>query len=226
MYVVKSGNSLLLVVKFREAAERLASKQGRMELYRGVVDAGRKVKTPVQKTVVKQMNLKPGQYQSYVVANTRGVGRQPILAYDIFSVKGGIKAENYRGLRSVRAGSKLNQTIAKGDRGTVRSDVWNNPRIFKRSFEKNGRFYMMRSREDGVKAPRILWTRDDRSWQPRSSNGRFASTGTKWGKIRQLYGPALSQEIPQDDSAEMFEALGPKLLEEAVARRVTKLMRF
>jgi hypothetical protein len=227
MHIVKSGHNLLLVVKFREMAEELSSKRAQTEMYRGVVDAGRRVKTPVQKAVANQMALKPGRYQSYVVANTRGVGRPGILAYDIFAVKGGIKAENYKGLRSVGAKSKLNKGIGLSDRGTVRSGVWNNPRIFKRSFEKNGNFYMMRSREAGVKAPRILWTHDNRSWQPRGPGGRFASTGqAKWGKVRQLYGPSLMEEIPQDDSAAIFDALGPKLLEEAVTKRMAKLMRF
>jgi hypothetical protein len=197
-------------------------------MYRGVVDAGRKMKTVAQKTVTKQMNLKAGQYQSYVVANTRGVGRQGILAYDIFSVKGGIRAENYKGLRSVAVKSRLNSKIQISDRGSVRSDVWNNPRIFKRSFATKGGFYMMRSREAGVKAPRVLWTHDSRSWQPRSARGRFASTGTgpKWGKIRRLFGPALREEIPDGDSAAIFMAQAPAVLEEAVTKRITKLMRF
>lgn len=229
MYVVRSFQNLLVVGQFAHMAKRLSSSRAKKELFRGVMDAGRLMKTDTQRVVTAQMALKQGRYQSYVVANTRGVGNEAMLAYDIFSMRGGIKVQNYKGLRSVSSASRLAKSMNSGrddfDKGAVRSSVWNNPRIFKRSFEHGGKFYMMRSREAGVQAPRIFWTHDDRSWQPRSG-GRFASTGAKWGKIRQLYGPALSKEIPEGDSAANFMARAPLVLEHSVGKRIDKLLRY
>lgn len=230
MYVVKSGQNLVIIGRFAQMAKRLGSNTAKRELFRGVVDAGRRMKTDTQKVVTEQMALKRGLYQSYVVANTRGVGSQALLAYDIYSSKGGIKVQNYKGLKSLKGGGrvakKLNAGRAAFDKGTVRSAVWNNPRVFKRSFEVDGSFYMMRSAESGVRAPRILWTHDNRSWQPRTAQGRFASTGAKWGKIRQLYGPALGKEIPDGPSAANFMARAPLVLEAAVTPRIAKLLRY
>lgn len=226
MYVTRSGQNLIVVSKFAKAADLLASPMAKREMYRGVVDAGRLMKTETQKVVTHQMALKPGMYVSYVVANTRGVGSEEALAYDIYGIKGGIKVENYRGLKAVSLTARLNKRSAIPDRGMVRSSVWNNPRVFKRSFEFNGKFYMMRSRQAGVKAPRMFWTHDNRAWQPRSAGGKFASTGATWGKVRLLYGPSLMKEIPDGESAANFMARAPAILEFTVAKRLQKLMRF
>lgn len=230
MYVVKSGQNLVVVGHMARMAKRISSSSGKRELFRGVVDAGRRMKTETQKVVTAQMALKGGLYQSYVVANTRGVGNQAMLAYDIYSSKGGIKVQNYKGLKSLKSGGKVAKNMNAGraafDKGTVRSGVWNSPRVFKRSFENDGSFYMMRSVQAGVRAPRILWSHDNRAWQPRTAEGRFASTGAKWGRIRQLYGPALGKEIPDGKSAANFMARAPIMLEQTVMPRLEKLLRY
>lgn len=216
------------VGRFKNLAEMLASGRARTELQRGVVDAGRKVKTRVQKAVTKQMALLPGNYNSYVVAGTRGVSRPGILAFDIFGVKGGTHIEKYKGLRAVKAGSALNKGRKGFDRGTVRSGVWNNPRIFKRSFATGGGFYAVRPASAGTSkvAPRIFWTYGLKPNQPRGEGGRFVAQGKTYGKIRTLYGPSLMMEIPEDMSLAVFMKDGPPLLEQAVMKRVAKLMRY
>ena len=230
MRIVVRKQNIRAVTRFAAIPKVVSSPKGKRELHRGVIDAGRKTKTKVQRAVNKQMGLLPGRYQSYVVNGTRGVPREANLSYEIFSVKSGIKAQNYKGLRSLTPGGKalkrMNASRSTFDQGMVRSAVWNRPRVFKRSFEFGGKFYMMRSVATGVKAPRILWTHDDRSWQPRSAGGQFASTGAKWGKLRQLYGPALSKELPEDQSLAAFYRHGPELLEKAVSKRIVKLMRY
>lgn len=210
-------------------AKLLASPRAKSELMRGVIDAGRKTKTPVQKSVFSQMALKPGNYNSHVVAGTRGVPRKEILAYDIFGVKPGAKIEAYKGLRSVARDNKLNVGRKGIDKGTVRSGVWNNPRIFKRSFEGNaGGFYAMRPASAGTstRAPKALWTFGLKVAQPRGARGRFASPNVHYGKVRRLFGPSLMMEIPEDQSLATFLTVGPVNLEQAVMKRVAKLMRF
>lgn len=226
---VKLGASNLSALRsFRQVSERLSKPSFREELHRGVVDAGRKTKTGVQKAVTKQMNLKPGNYNSYVVAGTRGIPRKAILAFDIFGVKGGTDIEQYRGLRSVRKGNRLNVGRSAADRGAVRSGVWNNPRIFKRSFESNGGFYATLPPSAGTssRAPKALWTFGRKPSQPRGEGGKFASSGVKYGKIRRLFGPALMKEIPEDQSLDTFLQIGPQQLELHVGKRLEKLMRF
>ncbi|WP_007752968.1 hypothetical protein [Rhizobium sp. CF080] len=229
MRIVVGRSNMSALRRFEEMAKLLASPRAKSELMRGVIDAGRRTKTPVQRAVFRQMALKPGNYNSYVVAGTRGVPRKELLAYDIFGVKGGAKIEAYKGLRAVSRGNKLNVGRKGGDRGVVRSGVWNNPRIFKRSFEGNaGSFYAMRPASAGTssRAPKALWTFGLKVSQPRGARGRFEATNVQYGKVRKLFGPALMKEIPEDQSLMTFMAQGPMHLEQQVMKRVTKLMRY
>lgn len=229
MRIVTSGRNIQLLGEFAKIAERMASPRARTELQRGVVDAGRKVKTRVQRAVTAQMGLRPGNYQSYVVANTRGVSRPALLAFDIFGVKGGADIEAYQGLRAVKRGNRLNRGRGAAERGEVRSAVWNSPRIFKRSFATSaGDFYAMRPATAGTttKAPKIFWTYGRKEEQPRGPGGRFGKGNGKYGKLRRLYGPALLKEIPEDDSLATFMRIAPPLLQIEVEKRLTKLMRW
>jgi len=229
MRIVRTGSGLQLIGRFARMSEALASDRGRTEMNRGVIDAGRKVKTLVQRAVSHQMALNPGTYQSYVVGGTRGIPRQQILAFDIFGVKGGTDAASYKGLRAVSAGNTLNKGRKGFERGTVKSSMWNQPRIFKRSFATaKGDFYAVRPASEGTTstAPRIFWTFGKKADQPRGPRGRFAKSGQKYGKIRRLYGPSLMMEIPEDESLETFMAQGPQILAVSVERRLVKLMRF
>ena len=229
MRIVRTGQNLQLIGRFQKLAERLASERGKRELQRGVADAGRKVKTKVQRAVTHQMALRTGNYQSYVVAGTRGISRPSLLAFDIFGVKGGTDIEEYQGLKAVRRTNRLNVGRSAIERGTVRSGVWNNPRVFKRSFATNGGgFYAMRPASEGTtsRAPKIFWSYGKKPNQPRGADGKFASSGAKYGRIRRLYGPALLKEIPEDESLAVFLDEGPALLEQSVSRRLEKLMRW
>lgn len=229
MRVVIGKSNLRSLSSFTRMSDRLSKGKLQIELFRGVVDAGRRTKTPVQKAVYKQMALTPGNYQAYVVANTRGVPRKALLAYDIFGVRGGQSIEKYRGLRSVKSSSRLNAGMAATDRGTVRSSVWNNPRVFKRSFEGNaGGWFAMLPPSAGTssRAPKALWTYGRKPNQPRGAGGKFASSGVKYGKVRRLFGPSLMKELPEDKSLATFFQVGPAMLEREVSKRVVKLMRF
>lgn len=214
---------------FTRLSARLEKGTLSVELHRGVVDAGRKTKTAVQRAVHEQMALMPGNYQGYVVAGTRGVPRRQLLAFDIFGVKGGGDIEMYRGLRAVKASSRLNKGRIDADRGMVRSGVWGNPRVFKRSFVGNaGGHYAMLPPGAGSsnRAPKALWTFGLKPDQPRGARGRFTSSGVKYGKVRKLFGPSLMKEIPEDESLATFYRVGVDHLEREVTKRLTKLMRF
>lgn len=228
MRIVRSGTNLQLIGEFARMAERLATQRARTELHRGVVDAGRKVKTQVQRTVSRQMAVRPGAYQSYVVANTRGASRPTLLAFDILGVKGGTDIETYQGLRAVKRRNRLNMGRSAAERGEVKSGVWNNPRVFKRSFATDSGFYALRPASAGTtsKAPKIFWTYGRKPNQPRGDGGRFAKSSAKYGKIRKLYGPSLLMEIPEDDSLETFMQIAPPILQIEVEKRLTKLMRW
>lgn len=232
MRIVVRKYNIRAVIGFRDLAATLASPKARTELHRGVIDAGRKVKTKVQKAVTRQMALKSGKYQSYVVSNTRGVPRKANLSFEIFSVKKGSSIEDYKGLMSVRSGGRafrrMNAGRALDDKGTVRSSVWNNPRLFKRSFSAATGFFAFRPASAGSsgRAPKALWTYGLKPGQPRGADGRFAATGVRYGKVRRLFGPALGKEIPQDESLATFLREGPKELELHVSKRLKKLMRY
>ncbi|RBO90502.1 hypothetical protein [Pseudochrobactrum asaccharolyticum] len=230
MKLVIGKSNLSALADLEKLAKRLEGPNLHNELHRGVVDAGRKTKTVVQRAVAKQMGLKAGRYQSYVAANTRGIPRKNILAYDIFGVKGGLSVDNYKGTRAASTGNKLNAGRATLERGTVRSSVWNNPRIFKRSFsdEKTGGFFAILPASEGSSsvAPKSLWTWGNKPNQKRGADGKFAKSGKKYGKVRQLFGPSLLKEIPEDQSLATFMTTGPQHLEREVMKRITKLMRF
>lgn len=223
----KSGLSVLR--EFTKLSARLESGKLMTELHRGVVDAGRRTKTAVQRAAYQQMAVTPGNYQGYVVAGTKGIPRKEILAFDIFGVKGGASIDHYRGLRSVKATSRLNAGFSATDRGAVQSGVWNNPRIFKRSFEgTSGGYYatLPASAGTAARAPMALWTFGLKPNQPRGAGGRFASSGVTYGKVRKLFGPSLMKEIPEDESLATFYRVGVDHLEREVTKRLTKLMKF
>lgn len=233
MRIVKSGTNLHLIVSFKGISKVLGTSRGRLELHRGVTDAGRKVKTRVQRAVKNQMALKPGNYGSYVVAGTRGVPKKDTLSFEIYGIKGGAKIETYKGLSALKSGGapalQLNAGRKAYETGVVKSDVWNKPRVFKRSFVgTNGGYYALRpaTRFTSKRAPKAFWTFGHKVGQPRTGDGRFAPSGVKYGKVRTLFGPSLMKEIPKDDSLAVFLAEGPKLLEFHVGKRLTKLMRF
>lgn len=228
----RRGQNLHLIVKMSEISKALGSNKGRVEMQRAVTDAGRKARTRVQRAVRDQMGLKPGNYQSYVVQGTRGIPRRERLSFEIFGVKGGARVEQYKGLMSIkrggRASKRMNAGRAASDQGTVRSAVWNNPRIFKRSFEGNGGFFAMRPPRAGTltRAPKALWTYGLKPGQPRGADGRFGPSGVRYGKVRRLFGPSLMKEIPVGKSRAVFMREAPILLEQAVKKRMAKLMRF
>lgn len=232
MRIVVQKTNVQVILNWEESARALSSPKGRTEMFRGVVDAGRKTKTQVQRVVTKQMALKSGNYTRYVVANTRGVPRKAQLAFDIFGVKGGAKIDLYKGLKSlVQTGKRaaaLNAGRPDEDKGTVSSSVWNAPRVFKRSFATAGGWYAFRPKSAGgsTTAPKIFWTYGLKQGQPRDADGKFASTGKTYGKVRQLYGPSMMKEIPQGDSLAAFQVVAPKLLEVSITKRLEKLARF
>ncbi len=219
------------VLSFRERARFFANKRWEKEAHRGVIDAGRKTKTFVQRVVFRQMGLKQGNYQRVVAGNTRGNSSKR-LTYEIFGVIGGQNIQQYVGLRvlasSGTAARQFNASRSIADKGFVRSGVWNAPRTFKRSFSSpTGGLYAMLPGNLKV-APRILWTRGSNADQPRDAQGRFASDGSPktYGKLRRLYGGSLMKEIPKDQSLAVFLREGPRLLEQSVGKRMAKLMRY
>ncbi len=228
MRVVVTGRNVIAVTQFRDLAVTI-DKRWEGEAMRGLTDAGRRTKTQVQRAVFKQMAMKPGTYTSFVVHNTRGVPRKKKLSFEIFSYRGGAKINQYKGLKDVAprgaAARRLNEGRDPADRGTVRSGVWNRPRIFKRSFSyRKGWFAMLPGRTH--KAPKLFWTYGWKKNQPRSADGRFARSKRRYGKIRRLFGPALSKEIPQGDSLVTFRKVAPKLMREKIDRRMAKLMKY
>ena len=231
MRLVASGNFVKGVLSYRETVQALRSKRFRTEAHRGVIDAGRKVKTRIQHVVYKQMALKPGKYTSYVVSNTRGVPKSGNLSFEIYGVKGGIKVENYKGLRVLKSGGKaaaaMNANKTSADKGFVKSGVWNSPRTFKRSFgAAKGYFAVLPGGGSSSRAPKALWTFGRKPNQPRSGDGKFAKSSTTYGKIRRLFGPSLMKEIPKDQSLQTFRKEAPPLLKKHVEKRIAKFMRF
>lgn len=227
MRIVVSSKNLNVLVSAEKKARVLASGKWRTEAFRGVVDAGRRTKTQVQRAVHKQMATK--QY-GFVSGNTRGTPRQAALAYEIYALKGGQKVEIYKGLRALASGglvaAKFNAGRAGSDAGFVRSGVWNAPRTFKRSFASNGGYFAMLPGGKAGPAPKALWTYGHKPNQPRTAAGRFAPSGQKYGRIRRLFGPALRDEIGKDQSLATFMRVGPALLEQKVMARMVKLMTF
>ena len=229
MRIQVSGNYVTVIPGWQAKVKLLTNKKFRTEAHRGVIDAGRKTKTQVQRAVNRQMALKPGMYTGYVVANTRGIPRSAALSYEIFGVKGGIKVENYKGLRALRPGGvaagRMNAGRSDADKGYVRSGVWNNPRTFKRSFAENGGYFAMLPGTRKT-APKALWTFGLKPNQPRSGDGKFAASNRTYGPIRRLFGPSLMKEIPKDQSLATFHKVAPPLMKQHVEKRIAKFMRF
>ncbi len=228
MRIVVTGNNVKAILEFRELAALLGRKGWHAEAHRGMIDAGRRTKTQVQRSVFQQMALKGGTYTSHVVAHTRGISRKK-LEYRIFSYRGGQKVEWYKGLRALSSGGeaikRFNQGREFGDAGTVMSSVWNVARVFKRSFTYSGGWFALRPGRS-MKAPRIFWTFGAKEDQPRDARGRFAASDTRYGRIRRLFGPSLSKEIPQGDSLDTFQTVAPVMMEKHIGKRLTKLMRY
>lgn len=225
--VIKQNVHVLLTMQ--ERAKLLSSGRWKREAFRGVVDAGRRTKTQVQRAVHQQMAMKS---YSFVASNTRGTPNQGALSFEIYAHKGGQRIEEYKGLRTLvqggRTAGRFNKGRTIGDKGFVRSGVWNAPRTFKRSFAANGGFFAMLPGGAGssTRAPKALWTFGKKPNQPRDGEGRFASPGTTYGRIRRLFGPALGKELVKDQSLATFQKVAPRLLEEKVMKRMAKLITF
>jgi hypothetical protein len=224
--VVKKQN-IRLVLTMQERAKLFANGRWRTEAFRGVVDAGRRTKTQVQRSAFKQMAmLKYG----FVAQNTRGTPRQAKLAYEIYALKGGQRIEEYAGLRALatrgKTARRFNVDRDVSDKGFVRSGVWNKPRTFKRSFATNGGFFAMLPGGTRTTAPKSMWTYGSKPDQPRDPLGRFASPGRKYGKIRRLYGGALRKEIGKDQALATFHRVGPAMLEQKVTKRLARFLKF
>lgn len=226
MRIVVEKHNIHLVLTMREKARVFASGRWRKEAFRGMVDAGRRTKTQVQHAVRRQMAMIP---YHFISKNTRGTPREADLAFDIYALRGGQPIQLYRGLRVLsRGGSafrRYNEAMENPDKGSVRSDVWNAPRVFKRSFGLNDQAYAVRP-GNRKRAPRILWTFGHKTSQPRGADGRFASSGRTYGQVRKLYGGSLRKEIPKGDSLATFHAVGPVMLEQKVMPRLEKIMRW
>lgn len=227
MRIVVEKRGVSLVLSMQEKAKLLASGRWKTDAARGVADAGRMTKTRVQTAVAKQMAIKK---KSFVTQNTRGKARMAAMAYDIFAIPGGQRVEEYKGLRALvphgAVASRMNQGRSQSDKGTVSSAVWNNPRVFKRSFAANGGFFATLPKSAGTssRAPRLLWTYGAKPGQPRQANGRFGKSGVKYGKIRRLFGPSLRDEIGEGEALATFHREGSRLLLEKVSARIQKIL--
>jgi hypothetical protein len=226
--LIVSGNAVVSVGSFRRLAKRLEGPGFQAELFRGLVDVGRKEKTLVQKTVTKQMAMKS---YGFVSRNTRGTPRRALLAYDIYAYKGGQPIEDYKGLRVLKHGGKLSKAGNLGrngsDRGSVQSGVWNVSRVFKRSFQgSSGGLFAVLPGTSGGKAPKALWTYGLKPKQGRDGSGKFKSTGKTYGKVRKLYGASLREEIAQGETLAVFMTTAAPALLVAIEKRLSKFLRF
>ena len=215
---------------FERMAGNLADGKWKREAHRGVIDAGRKTKTKVQKAVFKQAGFRPGTYSSNVVAHTRLGTDEPTLSARIFAVRGGVDIDEYRGLRVVKPkGGKV-------EAGSVKSGVWNAPRVFKRSFSAEsstgyfGRggtgFFALLPGKARSSAPPEFWTFGTKQEQKRDSRGRFVAGEARYGRKRRLYGASLRDEIGKGETLATFEKVAPAELEIKVTKRMAKLIRF
>ncbi|QPC87133.1 hypothetical protein GA830_10545 [Mesorhizobium sp. NBSH29] len=227
MRVVIRKQNIKLILSFQERAKLLGNKHWQTEAFRGVVDAGRKTKTQVQRSVHNQMAMKK---YGFTAQNTRGTPRRAELAFEIYALKGGQRVEEYKGLRALSPGGsaagKMNTGRSNSDAGFVKSSVWNSPRTFKRSFATNGGYFAMLPGGTSTKAPKMLWTFGAKKSQPRGAGGRFGKSSQRYGKIRRLFGPALRKELVKDQALSTFYRVGPKLLEDKVMKRMEKLIKF
>lgn len=225
MRIVVQKQNVHLVMTMRERAQIFASGRWKVEAYRGLDGAGRKTKTQVQRAVFKQMAMK--RY-GFVSGNTRGIGNQGSLTYQIFAAAGGQKIEEYKGLMALKIGrtaARYNAGRESADKGSVRSGVWNRPRVFKRSFA-TGEGYFAVLPGSRKRAPKAMWTYGHKPDQPRSADGKFAESNRTYGPIRRLFGPALRKEIPKDKSLATFQRFAPMMMEQKIVPRLEKLIKF
>lgn len=210
----------------KERAELFANGRWKVEAYRGLSQAGGRTKTQVQRSVHKQMATK--KYH-FVTASTRGIGNQGALTYEIFAVKGGQRVEEYKGLQVLKstgaAAGRMNAGRDIADQGSVKSGVWNMPRVFKRSFATDGGYFALLPGKR-KKAPKALWTYGHKPDQPRDDRGRFAESSRTYGPIRRLFGPAIRKEIPKDQSLATFQRVAPAMMVEKIVPRLEKLLKF
>lgn len=219
MRIVLTGDFRSLK-SFTKLSGRLADGAWKREAHRGVVDAGRKVRTQVQKAAFKQAAYRAGTYSKNVASETRQRNDEASLSTAIFGVKGGLRIDEYRGLKVLRGSKTLTS-------GAVRSGVWQNPRVFDRSFATpSGYFATLPGGGQSTTAPKIMWSFGAKPGQPRDVDGRFQSTGKTYGKIRRLAGPSLKKELVQDESLAVFHREAPVQLSEKVNKRLEKIMRF
>ncbi|SMC51637.1 hypothetical protein SAMN06297251_103115 [Fulvimarina manganoxydans] len=205
---------------FAKLSGRLADGAWKREAHKGVIDAGRRVKTQVQRETFKQAAYRPGSYTKNVASETRQRNDEASLSTAIFGVKGGLKIDEYRGLKVLRGSKTLTS-------GTIRSGVWQNPRVFDRSFATpSGYFATLPSGGQSTTAPMAFWTFGNKPNQPRDAGGRFGSTGKTYGPVRRLAGPSLRKELVQGESARVFHREAPVQLSEKVNKRLEKIMRF
>ena len=204
--------------RMKRKAESLAGGKWRKEAARGVIDAGRVTKTQVQKAVAAQMATRT---YGLVSRNTRGTPKQADLAFEIWSVTGGQRIEEYKGLKSVKSGR-----LASPEAGGVSSAVWNAPRTFKRSFAAGSGYFATIPGETMKVAPRVLWTPGAHAGQKRDASGRFADTGKRYGPVRRLFGGSLREELGKDESLSTFLKVAPEQLVAKVMPRIAKLMKF
>lgn len=227
MRIVVRKQNIHLVLSMRQMARVLASERLQTEAYRGLIDAGRKTKTQVQRAVHQQMAMIPYRFVS---GNTRGTPRRGSLSFEIYALVGGQPITLYKGLRalSVRgdAFKRFTAGMDIGDRGLVRSAVWNKPRVFKRSFATSKGYFALLPGEGSARLPKVFWTFGHKPDQPRDGDGRFGRSNKRYGRVRPLYGGSLSKEIPKDRSLATFQSVAPPLMEHHVTKRLGKFMRF
>ncbi|SER44015.1 hypothetical protein SAMN05421798_11069 [Pseudovibrio axinellae] len=219
------------LVSFKKHSELLANGKWKQEAQRGVMAATKKVKTKVQKAAAKQMALKPGNYQSYVVKNTRAFSKPAELAGVIVANNKGGKIEIYKGLKALsskgRTAKRYNSGRSVDDQGFVKSGVWNAPRTFKRSFSSNGGFFaLIPGGSTSSALPKEFWTFGKKSSQPRDTKGRFKSSQRAGYRVRRLFGPALGKEMQKDQALITFKQEAPKELRVQVEKRIAKLVKF
>lgn len=213
----KSKNFL----SYKQMAKSLKNKSWEREAFRAVQDAGKKTRTKTQRAVSRQMGLKPGNYQSYVVSGTSSFGKKRDLSFTMYGTQRGASIEKYKGLRVLSSKGKAAKRFndgRSGDKGFVLSAVWNKPRTFKRSFATAKGYF---ARLPG--AP----LRDPKN-QPRDGEGRFAkwSGAGKKSRIRKLYGPSLKKEYVQGPALQEFQKHGPVFLETAIKKRAEKFLSY
>ncbi|MGH0004870.1 hypothetical protein ACQU0X_32820 [Pseudovibrio ascidiaceicola] len=219
------------LVSFQKHSQLLANGKWKQEAQRGVMAATKKVKTKVQRATFNQMGLLGGNYQSYVVRNTRAFSKPSELTGIIVANNKGAKVELYKGLRALsakgRTAKKFNAGRSVDDAGFVRSGVWNAPRTFKRSFSASGVFFsLIPGGKTSSALPKAFWTYGKKAGQPRDTRGRFKSSQRPGYRVRRLFGPALGKEMQKDKALQTFQQEAPKELKLQVEKRIAKLVKF